>query len=80
MAQNNTAKSPSGNPPNVDNTGLPRGPNLSDIGHTGPKTGDEALTTGEQHREMSQHEYRGGRDSDDHVAEDEEDGLSRFNC
>ncbi len=32
--------------------------NLSDLGHTGPKDGDEALTTSEQHREMAQRQNR----------------------
>ena len=52
---------------NVDNSGTPRGPNLTDLGHTGPKSGDEALTTSEQHREMSQHELRGHEGIDDQI-------------
>jgi hypothetical protein len=63
MAQNNISKSPSGHEANVGNSGEPRGPSLTDLGHTGPKSGREALTTDEQHREMSQHEYRSQDDN-----------------
>ena len=58
MAQNDTSKSSPGDRADLSGSSELRGPNLNDLGHTGPKSGDEALTTDEQHREMSQHEYR----------------------
>jgi hypothetical protein len=62
MSQNNNSQPASGDRPDLSGSSELRGPNLNDLGHTGPKTGDEALTTDEQHREMSQHEYRGQDD------------------
>ena len=73
MVQNNTSRSPSGERANVGNSGEPRGPNLIDLGHTGPKSGDEGLTTGEQHVEMSQHEIRSRQDNSDQMTNGEED-------
>ena len=55
----------------MDSSGEPRGPNLIDLGHTGPKTGQEGLTSDEQHREMSQHEYRPQTDNGETGTEDE---------
>ena len=68
MAQNNTSKSGTGDRADLSGSSELRGPNLTDLGHTGPKTGDEALTTDEQHREMSQHEYRSQPDNGDQQA------------
>jgi hypothetical protein len=65
MSQNNTSDAPASDRPDLSGSSELRGPNLTDLGHTGPKTGDEALTTDEQHREMSQHEYRSQDDDGD---------------
>ena len=65
MAQNETLKSRTRDRPDLSGSSELRGPNLNDLGHTGPKTGNEALTTDEQHREMSQHEYRSQDDDSD---------------
>jgi hypothetical protein len=71
MGQKSAKGSPSGHEANVDSSGEPRGPNLTDLGHTGPKTGQEGLTSDEQHREMSQHEYRPQTDDGGTTTEDE---------
>src|SRR4051812_5557358 len=78
MAPNNASTSPSGDHANVGSSGEPRGPNLNDLGHTGPKTGDEALTKSEQHVEMSQHEIRNQQSTpDEAVADGQLNGTER---
>ena len=68
MGQQNVQKGPTGNDAqqgryqdlagNAQSAGGQNQANLNDLGHTGPKDGDEGLTTDEQHTEMSQRQNR----------------------